>query len=135
MYTMKDVCLKFDFPYETLRFYCNEGLIPNVKRDANNYRVFDDRDIAWIDGLQCLRQCGLSIKELKAYLELSLEGKSSIPMRKEMLAKRKVALLQQLDDIRESIDYIDKKQRYFDDVLEGKIPFSSNLIRVDDEKV
>ena len=135
MYTMKDVCLKFDFPYETLRFYCNEGLIPNVKRDANNYRVFDDRDIAWIDGLQCLRQCGLSIKELKAYLELSLEGKSSIPTRKEMLAKRKVALLQQLDDIRESIDYIDKKQRYFDDVLAGKNPFTSNLIRVDDEKV
>ncbi len=134
MYTMKDVCLKFDFPYETLRFYCNEGLIPNVKRDANNYRVFDDRDIAWIDGLQCLRQCGLSIKELKAYLELSLEGKSSIPMRKEMLAKRKVALLQQLDDIRESIDYIDKKQRYFDDVLEGKIPFSSNLIKVEEEE-
>ncbi|HAM63369.1 MAG: transcriptional regulator [Firmicutes bacterium GWF2_51_9] len=135
MYTMKDVCLKFDFPYETLRFYCNEGLIPNVKRDANNYRVFDDRDIAWIDGLQCLRQCGLSIKELKVYLELSMEGKSTIPTRKEMLAKRKEALLRQLGDIQESIDYIDKKQRYFDDVLAGKIPFSSNLIKVDDKEV
>ena len=48
MYTMKDVCRETGMTYENLKFYCNEGLIPNVKRNANNYRVFDDRDIAWI---------------------------------------------------------------------------------------
>lgn len=128
MYTMKDVCGKFNLPYETLRYYCNEGLIPNVKRDSNNYRIFDERDIRWIEGLQCLRQCGLSIKELKEYLELSLIGKSTVKQRKEMLAIRKNALLKQRLVIDSSIEYIDKKQQFFDDILENKVPYISNLI-------
>ena len=31
MYTMKDVCHETGMTYETLKFYCNEGLVPNVK--------------------------------------------------------------------------------------------------------
>ncbi|MGN1174800.1 MAG: MerR family transcriptional regulator [Roseburia sp.] len=31
---------------ETLKFYCNQGLVPNVKRDKNNRRIFSDKDIA-----------------------------------------------------------------------------------------
>lgn len=31
MYTMKQTCNKVGMNYETLKFYCNEGLIPNVK--------------------------------------------------------------------------------------------------------
>lgn len=41
--------------YQALKFYCNQGLVPNVKRDKNNRRVFDDRDIAWISSLICLK--------------------------------------------------------------------------------
>ena len=37
MYTMKQACKLTNLPYETLKFYCNEGLIPNIKRDKNNY--------------------------------------------------------------------------------------------------
>lgn len=33
MYNMKDVCEKTNLNYETLRYYCNLGLVPNVKRD------------------------------------------------------------------------------------------------------
>ena len=33
---MKDVCKQVEMPYETLKFYCNEGLVPNVKRDKTN---------------------------------------------------------------------------------------------------
>jgi DNA-binding transcriptional MerR regulator len=46
MAAMKEVCEQAGISYETLRFYCNEGLVPNVKRDKNNYRVFDERNVA-----------------------------------------------------------------------------------------
>ena len=45
MYSMKEACIQTGMSYETLKFYCKEGLVPNVKRDSHNYRVFDDRDI------------------------------------------------------------------------------------------
>ena len=51
MYTMMQVCKEADMTYQTLKFYCNEGLVPNVKRDRNNRRVFDDHDVAWIKSL------------------------------------------------------------------------------------
>lgn len=37
MYTMKQACELTKLSYETLKFYCNEGLVPNVKRDKNNH--------------------------------------------------------------------------------------------------
>lgn len=76
MYSMKETCEKVSMSYQTLKFYCNQGLIPNVKRDKNNYRIFDDNDIAWIKNLSCLKKCGMSILEMKEYLELCLSGKT-----------------------------------------------------------
>lgn len=128
MYTMKDVCDMYHMPYETLRFYCNEGLIPNIKRDQNNYRIFNERDLAWIHGVQCLRKCGLSIKDLKVYLNLVYQGESSIQERKLILERQKAELLAKKTDIESSLAYIEQKQSYYDDVLSGKIEYRSNII-------
>ena len=68
MYTPKEVCQQVGISYETLKFYCKEGLVPEVKRDKNNYRIFDEKNIAWLKGLQCLRKCGMSIKDMKLYI-------------------------------------------------------------------
>ncbi|GLC80604.1 MerR family transcriptional regulator [Lacrimispora brassicae] len=132
MYSMKEVCKQAGMTYETLKFYCNEGLIPNVKRDKNNYRIFDDKDIAWIKSLSCLKQCGMGITEMRQYVELCLKGKSSIPERKIILDKKRKALLGKLQEINECIEYIDTKQQFYDDVLNNKIKYVSNLIKVDE---
>lgn len=131
MYTMKQACEKTGLAYETLKFYCNQGLIPNVKRDSQNRRVFDDRDIAWINSLSCLRNCGMSIQEMKAYIDLCLVGESSIPERKLILVEKRKALEAEQKRIQDSIDYIDWKQGFYDDVLSGKTKYYSNLIAVE----
>lgn len=128
MYTMKDVCKMANMPYETLKFYCNEGLVPNVKRDKNNYRIFDEKDVAWINSLTCLKNCGMSLQEMKAYLALCLKGPSTIKERKVILEKKRESLLAKIAEIQKSIDYIDWKQGFYDDVLAGKTEYVSNLI-------
>ncbi len=128
VYTMMQVCKETNMTYQALKFYCNEGLVPNVKRDKNNRRVFDERDVAWLKSLTCLKKCGLSIQEMKEYLDLCLQGAASIPQRKVMLAQKQDALRETLRQVQESIDYIDWKQGFYDDVLSGKRPYESNLI-------
>lgn len=128
MYTMKEVCRETGMTYEVFKFYCNEGLVPNVKRDANNHRVFDDRDVAWIKSLTCLKNCGMSIQEMKVYIDLCLQGEGSIPERKVILAQKRDDLLKRMEELQASIDYIDWKQGFYDDVLSGKIEYFSNLI-------
>lgn len=100
MYTMMQVCRELNMTYQTLKFYCNEELIPNVKRDHNNWRIFDENDVAWIKNLTCLKKCGMSIREMKEYLNLCLEGESTILSRKEMLSKNRKNSLSLLKNCR-----------------------------------
>lgn len=132
MYTMMQVCKETDMTYQALKFYCNEGLVPNVKRDKNNRRVFDERDVKWIKDLVCLKKCGMSIQEMQEYLELCLQGESSIPHRKEMLAEKQKALRATIQELEDSVAYIDWKQNFYDEVLSGKRPYVSNLIRAEE---
>ena len=128
IYTMMQVCKEADLTYQALKFYCNEGLIPHVRRDKNNRRIFDERNLKWIKDLVCLKKCGMSIQEMKEYLDLCLRGESTIPQRKEMLAKKQKALRASIQELEDSVSYIDWKQSFYDDVLSGKRPYVSNLI-------
>ncbi|MGI6030861.1 MAG: MerR family transcriptional regulator [Eubacteriales bacterium] len=130
---MKQTCQQVGMTYEALKFYCNQGLVPNVKRDKNNYRVFDERDIEWIKGLICLKRCGMSLEDMKRYLTLCLRGKSTIPERKEILKQQREFLVKKMENLQEDIAYIDWKQSYYDDVLSGKTQYTSNLIDTDEE--
>ena len=134
MSTTKEVCEQVGISYETLKFYCKEGLVPNVKRDKNNYRVFDEKNVAWLKGLQCLRKCGMSIKDMKLYMNYCLEGPSTINQRKEMLNKLKESLLEKINELNECIDFIDNKQSFYDDVLDGQIKYISNLIDIENKQ-
>ena len=135
LYTMKQACEKTGLTYDTLKFYCNEGLIPNVKRDKNNYRVFNDKDIEWIKSLSCLKSCDMSIVEMKEYLALCLKGESTIPERQEILNNKLKELEYKINKIQDSINYIHWKQNFYNDVLRGKTQYYSNLTNTekDDE--
>ena len=104
MLSMKEVCTKTGLTYETLKYYCNEGLIPNVKRSKNNYRLFDNDDIQWINNLNCLKRCGMSIKEIKEYIDLCSKGPSTILKRKQLLEIKQKELINKLHEIQESMN-------------------------------
>lgn len=127
MYTMKEASKITGLSYDTIKFYCNKGLVPHVQRDKNNYRVFDDKMISWLDSLSCLKKCGMSIAEMQQYLDYCLQGESSISQRQAMLQEKREVLVTQLKDIEESIAYIDSKEKFYTDVLEERIPYVSNL--------
>ena len=60
-YTIKKISQITGLPASTLRYYDNQGLLPSLKRDNNNVRVFTDDDIASIKLINCLKRSGLSL--------------------------------------------------------------------------
>lgn len=128
MYSMKEACEATGFTYETLKYYCNEGLIPRVKRDGQNRRIFDEKDLRWIHDLSCLKRCRMSIDEMKHYLALCLEGASTIGERRAFLAEKKKTIEKEMEILSDSLAYIEKKDTFYKDVLAGKRPYVSNLI-------
>ena len=125
---MKQCCEATGMSYEALKFYCNEGLVPNVKRAGNNYRVFDEHDVNWIRSLACLKRCGMSIQEMKEYLALCLQGQSTIPERMELLQKYKRNIHARMAELQDSQDFIAWKENFYKEVLEGKTEYHSDLI-------
>ena len=124
---MKQACEQTGLTYDALKFYCNEGLVPGVRRDKNNRRIFYANDIEWIKSLSCLKNCGLGIAEMRQYVELCKQGKSSIPKRQKMLDEKLLCLYNKIKELENSIDYIRKKQQFYQDVLDGKCEYYSNL--------
>ena len=124
---MKQACEQTGLTYDALKFYCNEGLVPGVRRDKNNRRIFYANDIEWIKSLSCLKNCGLGIAEMRQYVELCKQGKSSIPKRQKMLDEKLLCLYNKIKELENSIDYIRKKQQFYQDVLDGKREYYSNL--------
>ena len=126
-YTIKEMAERFGVTEHTLRFYTDKGLLP-CQRDGGNRRVFDERDLAWLEGLGCLRRCGLSIKEMQHYVQLCLRGEASIPERKVILAERRKALEEEMARLQSALKYLDDKQAFYDEVLAGRRPYVSNLL-------
>lgn len=128
LYTMSEVCERTGIPYETLKFWCNKGLVPNIKRSESNYRLFDSNNIGWIESLKCLKRCGMSIEEMLRYKDLCMEGKSTIPERRKILCEKLKILEAEKEKIQASIDYISWKNNFYDDVESGKTQYKSYLL-------
>lgn len=80
-----------------------------------------------------LRKANTSLDvKMKAYLDLCLQGQSTIPQRKEMLTEKQKTLKVTIKELEDSVAYIDWKQNFYDEVLSGKRPYISNLVRQED---
>lgn len=62
---------------------------------------------------------------MKVYTELCLQGEKTIPERKIFLAQKREELLRRMSDLQASVDFIDWKQGFYDDVLSGKTEYYS----------
>ncbi|MGN0762924.1 MAG: MerR family transcriptional regulator, partial [Aristaeellaceae bacterium] len=65
--------------------------------------------------------------QMKEYLSLCLLGEGSIPQRQAMLERQRETLLARQAELQASLDFIDRKQQFYRDVLDKRIPYRSNL--------
>lgn len=113
--------------YDTLKFYCNQALVPGVQRDSNNYRVFDAQAISWARGLSMLRRCGLSMKEMQQYVQLCLQGDGTVGQRRQILDEAEQRVRASMEGLHACLDFLHAKQQFYADVERGAIDPSALL--------
>lgn len=106
----------------TIRFYTDKGLVPSVTRDRNNNRLFDEESINWLTGVKYLKECGMSIEAIKDYVDLCLEGNSTIEQRYQIVLSQKAAAEEQLRSAQERIEYLNAKTAFYQDIMEHNKP-------------
>lgn len=105
IYTMKEVTIKTGISAHTLRFYEKEGVVPFVKRDKNGNRIYDEKNLKWLEFMLCLRATGMTLADIKHYVELYKNGDSTIQERKQMMLNHKTKIDEQ---IMKSYKYLEK---------------------------
>lgn len=119
MLTVKEVSKKFNISEYTLRYYTDENLIPSIKRDKNNIRVFDEESLNWLKTIICLRKCGMSIKSIKEYVDLCIIGDSTILQRIDIINSQKVIIDKKIQELKESSLFLENKKDLYDDIIKN----------------
>lgn len=126
MYTIKEVSKNLDMTEHSIRYYSDKGLIPNLQRDKHNNRVFDEKSLDWLNGVKCLRNCGMSIQAIKEYIELCLVGDHTAKDRYKIILEQKAIMDEKLKEIAEASKYINEKAEYYDKIVNHQIIDESN---------
>ena len=112
-YTIGEISKKMNISISTLRYYDKQGLLPMVERTSGNIRVFSDLDLNWINMIECLKNTGMQLKEIKTFFEWCLEGDSTIDKRYHMFLERKADTERQIAVLQKSLQLIEYKCEYY----------------------
>ena len=113
-YSIKEMSELTGLPASTLRYYDKQGLLPSLSRNNNNVRIFDDEDYRTLKVIGCLKKSGLSIKEIKYFIDMTALGDEALEKRLNIFIKRREILKQELEELQEILKVIEYKCWYYE---------------------
>lgn len=114
IYTVGEAAKILNIAPSTLRYYDKEGLLPFVERSGSGIRVFREQDFDWLFIIECLKKSGLSIKEIKHYIDMALKGDETIDERLKMFQNQREKVLRQMRELQDTLDTLNYKCWYYE---------------------
>lgn len=114
VYTVGEMAKKLDVPASTLRYYDKEGLLPFVERSSGGIRMFQESDFEWLQVIGCMKKAGMSIRDIRQYIELALRGDDTIDTRLKMFTHQRDVLLAQMEEMRHTLETMEYKCWYYE---------------------
>ena len=109
MYTIQQASLLVEIPASSIRYYEKIDLIPPIKRNTQDHRIFDDQDIELLKLIKCFRNLGMSIEDIR-------ENISTLNLEQEEINTQAI-LIQHKKKLEEQIEVLNS---YIHEI-EGKI--------------
>ena len=103
-----------DIPASTLRYYDKEGLLPFVERSSGGIRMFRETDIEWLQVIGCMKKAGMSIRDIRRYIELAMQGDDTIETRLQMFRHQREVVTQQLAELRHTLETVEYKCWFYE---------------------
>ena len=114
IYTVGEMAQKMGVPASTLRYYDKEGLLPFVERSSGGIRMYRENDFEWLQVIRCMKRAGMSIKDIRQYIELAMQGDGTIDARLALFQKQREALLAQMAQLQQTLATLDYKCWYYE---------------------
>ena len=107
-YTVGEMARRLGVPASTIRYYDKEGLLPFVGRSSGGIRVFTEKDFEWLRIIECLKKTGMSLKDIREYIELAMQGDETIARRLELFRKQRTVLETRMAELQQTMDTLVK---------------------------
>lgn len=114
VYTVGEMAKLLGVTASTLRYYDKEGLLPFVERSSGGIRMFRESDIEWLRVIECMKKAGMSIKDIRQYIELALKGDDTIELRLMMFCRQKEVLQQKMAEMQHTMAMVEYKCWYYE---------------------
>ena len=114
LYTIGDASRVLGMPASTIRFYDKNGLLPHMGRTESGIRMFTEDDLEWVCFIERLKTSGMPLKEIKRYIDLYLEGDSTIEERLAIVLARRDEIDRQLEELKLARDFIEYKCWFYE---------------------
>ena len=108
-YSIKQVSERTGLSAYTLRYYDREGLLPPIARSAGHMRRFTDADLEWLDLMNCLKRSGMSLQQIKAFMQLRQKGACTQQQRLALLREHRKHILEQMEAFEGFLRVVDHK--------------------------
>ena len=112
---IKEVSERLDIPKETLRYWENSGLIPEVPRNASGYRNYTENEIKWALFIKAMRNAGMSVESLIDFVGLYREHSDSHAAQKSLVKEQYDILLAKRNELDKTLNYLSYKLDHFED--------------------
>ncbi|MCD1258450.1 MerR family transcriptional regulator [Paenibacillus athensensis] len=129
VWTIKEAAEQAGLTEDTIRYYEKIGLLPRAERRANQHRRYRDADVQVMKTINCLKKTGMSLEDMKPFLQLTLEDDlvEHAELR-ELLVGHKQKIESQIAALQQIVDLIDSK------LEPGASPLGSGECALVDEK-
>jgi DNA-binding transcriptional MerR regulator len=117
-YTIKQVSEKTKLKPHVLRYYEREGLLPFVGRSDSGIRRYSEDDLEWLGLICCLKNTGMTIKQIKDFVVLSIQGKETLKRRCDMLEEHKKDVEAQIAEMQKYLCKVEHKIKCFTEQYE-----------------
>ncbi len=114
VYTVGETAKLLEVPASTLRYYDKEGLLPFVERSSGGIRMFRESDFEWLQIIGCMKKAGMSIRDIRKYIELALQGDDTIDTRLEMFRRQRETLKRQLKEMQRTLETVEYKCWFYE---------------------
>ena len=118
-YTITQVAEKMNLTAYTLRYYEKEGLLPFVKRTESGIRRFTDSDLDWLSLICCLKGTGMSVKHIKEYIDLSMQGDETLQQRLQIFIKQRENVLMQIEELQKHLAKVNCKIKCYSEACDA----------------
>jgi len=132
-YSIGEVSEATGIPISTLRYYDGEGFFPDIERSSGGIRMFSDKEIGAIKTVECLKTSGLSIKDIKKFMQWCQDGDSTLQARRDMFYEQLDETIAQLEKLQKTANMIKYKCWYYDTALE--LESEQAVRKISDEQI